>query len=871
MNAKAVVAVIGCACALAVRADVRYMIGDDVSPYSSFNSTGRWDVAEAPCADNDYFTRGRSMRTPDAGAVGDAHVFQGDSLTVDGGALAFKSAGTVTVGSLIMKDGNFAHWQGGLAQDARLFGNIDIPAGFYGKFQCTEGENDTRIFRVHASITGSGTLEMEMGNSNHTVNVKGVDLLGDNTGFTGRMLLRGFGRVTLPNEEALGTPPASFVADHLMLQGATLRATNSLTLNDPTRGIRLDNTVSPGGQRYPWGVFEVAGVNTMTVACVISGPGAFIKRGSGTLLLATNNMYTGATRVEAGTLRFDPDFDAISGTVAVTGATAAVAGYGTLGAVTLEAGGTLMAEGGGWDVASLDVRGGLLGIDLASVADPDVAMIRVSGALAKSAFGAVIVNAVTNGMSAETVYKVLTASNLSALKDADFCVNPPWLGTLSRSEDGTTLLFTPTFPEDIAFKTVGGDTMNDTGFTNSNWTTGLPPEAGKTYVSQAHELRLPPGGNPTFAGDRLIMDGRNISLKNPTGIATITDLTVMNEAGMSMTEDGNSRLAGNIMLHPVLNAGKNYALQINGWSNRRSLHLYAALAGYGRLELRGVGVPEAGNSVYNLLGDNTDFYGIIRLNGNSNFWLRVNSEANVGGVLPEFRADALIFNGGGIGVTNDVTLTAGSGRGITLQAVGGTADTTSDTGSYQPGTPAEDRYYPGGATFRAESADVTLTVNLPITGAGSLTTAGAGTVVLGGDNSYTGLTSVVEGALRVTSPNAFGTSPVIVKAGATLQVPYPALLAMPNGVELSAVPIFEDGARVDVALAAGYEIRGSFTVPLFLLPAGADMDASAVPVASTVEGYSATVLTETEGEGVAERVRVSAKFWFNGGTMLLLQ
>ena len=870
MNAKLAVTVIGCACALAVRADNHNMTKNDDSPTSSFNTGVNWDDKAAPCPGHDYFTAGYSMRTPDAGDVADEHVFKGDSLAVNGGALAFKSKGSVTVDNLIMMSGNFAHWQGGLPQDARLFGNIEIPAGFYGKFQCTESENDTRIFRVHASITGSGTLEMEMGNSNFTANVKGVDLLGDNTGFFGRTLLRGFGRVTIPNEEALGVPPVSFVADQLMFQGSALRATNSLALDDPTRGIYLDNTVSPGGQRYPWGAFEVVGVNTMTVACVISGPGALIKRGTGMLLLAANNTYTGTTRVEAGTLRVAPGFSAVSGTMVVTGATAAVTGYGTLGAVTLDAGGTLMAEGSGWDVTSLDVLNGGLGIDLAS-ADPDVAMIRVSGALTKPAFGALSVNVNTNDALQETVYKVLTASNLPALKDVDFCVNPPWLGTLSRSEDGTTLLFTPTFPEDIAFKTVSGDTMNDTGFTNSNWTTGLPPEAGKTYVSQTYELRLPPSGNPTFAGDRLIMDGRNISLKNSTGTATITDLTVMNEAGMSMTEDGNSRLAGNIMLHPALASGKSFALQINGWSNRRSLHLYAALAGYGRLELRGVGVPEAGNSIYNLLGDNTNFYGIIRMNGNSNFWLRVNSETNVGGALPEFRADALIFNGGGLGVTNDVTLTAGSGRGITLQAVGGTADMTTDTGSYQPGTPAEDRYYPGGATFRAESADVTLTVNLPVTGAGSLSTAGAGTVVLGGDNSHTGLTSVVAGALRVTSPTAFGTSPVIVRAGAALQVPYPALPAMPNGVELGAVPVFEEGARIEVALASEYEIRGSFTVPLFLLPAGADMDASAVPVVSMVEGYSVTALTETVGNGATERVRVSARFWFNGGTMLLLQ
>ena len=873
MNAKLVMAVAGCVCALAAGAEDRWLTAGDASPYSSFNSTGRWNVVEAPCAGNDYFTRGKDMRSPDAGSVTDEHVFQGDSLTVDGGSLAWKSLGTVTVTNLILKSGNLSHWQGNLAQDARLFGNIEILSGYYGKFACAASVNETdrRIFRVYASITGSGLMEIEMGHPTQPATyVKGVELLGDNSGFTGRMLLRGLGKLMIPSEEALGAVPAAFAGNHMEFQGITLSVTNSVTLDDPTRGILFNNISDAGAQRYPWGALEVNGTNTLTVACVISGGGALIKRGPGTLLLATNNTYTGATVVEAGTLRFDPAFDAVSDTVTVTGATSVVAGTGTLVNVTLAAGGTLRAEGGGWDVANLNAGDGRVGIDLSS-ADPDVTMIRVSGALTKPAFGAVVLSVVTNGALADTAYRVLTVPNLAAFSDADFCVDPPWLGTLSRSGDGTTLLFTPTLPENIVFKGPGNDPMGETAFTNTNWTTGERPAPGKTYVCQLSDMRLPASGNNTFEGDRLIFDYRTLGLKNPSGTATIRDVTVMNDAVFSMMEDGNSRLAGRVMLHPVLASGKSHALKINGWSNLRTLHLYAELAGHGRMEMVGTGNPAAGNLVYNLLGDNTNYYGSILLNGNSNFWMRVSRASSVGGALAEFRADAVSFNGGGIGATNDVELAAGSNRGITLLAYGGTAGTTGDTGSFPDGTPAEDRRYPGGATFRAENAGVTLIVNLPVTGAGSLSTAGSGTVVLGGDNSYTGLTSVAAGTLRAASPNAFGTSPVVVRAGAALQVPYPALPAMPNGVELSAAPVFEDGARVEVALAAEYAVKGSLTVPLFLLPAGAVVDVAAVPVVSTVESYSATVLTETVGSGAAERVRVSAKFWFNGGTMLLLQ
>ena len=865
MNARTAIMVIGCVCALAVRADNRYMTANDASaPTSSFNTGANWDNKEKPCAGNDYFTAGNSMRTPDGGSVNDTHIFEGDSLTVNGGALAWKSAGTVTVSNLIFRGGNLAHWQGGLAQDARLFGNIEVPAGFSCKFQCTESENDNRFFRIHSAIRGAGTLEMEMGNSNYVAHVKGVELLGDNSGFSGRTVLRGFGKFMIPAEEALGVPLAAFTVNHLELNGATLSVTNSLTLDDPTRGILLNNVTLPSSQRYPWGVFEVSGTNMMTVACVIAGEGALIKRGSGTLLLATNNTYTGVTRVEAGTLRFDPEFDALSATVEVAGATAAVAGEGTLGTVTLSAGGTLLAEAGGWDVANMDAGDGRIGIDLSS-ADPDVARVRVNGALTKQAFGAFVVTAITNGARMGVTYQVLTAPNLAEFRDVDFCVHPPWLGTLSR--EGTALLFTPTFPEDIAFKTLS-DPMNDTGFTNANWTTGLPPEAGKTYVSQSREMRLPPGGDSTFAGDRVIMDNQNISLKNPTGIATIADLTMMNNASVSMTEHGNSRLAGRILLHPVLDAGRNNAMHIDGWSNHRSLHLFADLAGYGRLTMEGGGDPKTGVSVYNFLGDNADYFGAIDVRAaNSNFWIRVSCASSLGGALPAFRSDALTFNGGGLGATNDVTL-ADPNRGITLSATGSTGRMSNDSGSYPTNsiTLGIDRSHPGGGFLRAEEADVTLTVDLPITGAGSLSTVGPGTVVLGGGNSYTGLTSVLAGTLRVTSPNALGTGPLIVKAGATLEVPYPSA-AMPEGVALGEAPVFEDGARVTLALASGYTVDGNSKVPLFLFPTGTPLDPAAVPFVSTVEGYAATVSAETMGGSVL----VSASFRFTGGTVLMVQ
>jgi len=251
--------------------------------------------------------------------------------------------------------------------------------------------------------------------------------------------------------------------------------------------------------------------------------------------------------------------------------------------------------------------------------------------------------------------------------------------------------------------------------------------------------------------------------------------------------------------------------------------------------------------------------------GNTNFLMRVTSESNLGGVPPVFRADQITFNGGGISVTNDVTLDDAT-RGITLLASGGTAGTTADTGGFTNGTPVEVRRYEGGCVLRPESTDVVLTLTCPVTGAGSLTKAGNGTLVLGGSNSYTGLTSIISGALRPSSANAFGTGPVLVKSAGTLIRLYPDA-AMPNGVQLGSTITFESGAHVDIVLNEGFTHTGSITEPLFQLPPGGMIDPAAVPVRHSLENYKATVFTTEVGDS---RLQVSVKLKFQG-TLILLQ
>ena len=81
------------------------------------------------------------------------------------------------------------------------------------------------------------------------------------------------------------------------LKGGTLRATGTFGLFNGTAGTNNRAVVLTNLSG-----FEVTGQNALTVAGVVSGSGGFIKSDTGTLVLAANNTYTGATTVSGGML-----------------------------------------------------------------------------------------------------------------------------------------------------------------------------------------------------------------------------------------------------------------------------------------------------------------------------------------------------------------------------------------------------------------------------------------------------------------------------------------------------------------------------------------------------------------------------------------
>ena len=192
-----------------------------------------------------------------------------------------------------------------------------------------------------------------------------LTLKGPQSGYTdigGKTTING-GTVAIGGENWIGKNPAAFAADHLKLDGGTLRTTNSFAINDSNRGI----TLGSGG-----GTFSVDSGTTLTVSNLIAGSGSLTKTGVGTLTLSATNTYSGATAVGGGTLRVSGSLAADSAVTVNSNAT--LAGTGTVhGAVTAENGG-IVAPGG--SAGALNV--GSLALNASSVCSFELAETNAS-------------------------------------------------------------------------------------------------------------------------------------------------------------------------------------------------------------------------------------------------------------------------------------------------------------------------------------------------------------------------------------------------------------------------------------------------------------------------------------------------------------
>lgn len=111
--------------------------------------------------------------------------------------------------------------------------------------------------------------------------------------FTGKSAITG-GTLAITNESALGANPATFAADQLFIDNATISVGQPATFRNLNRGV----TIGAGGATLSHGA------NAITISNNVAGAGSLTKVGSGSLTMAGTNTYTGGTVINDGQVNY---------------------------------------------------------------------------------------------------------------------------------------------------------------------------------------------------------------------------------------------------------------------------------------------------------------------------------------------------------------------------------------------------------------------------------------------------------------------------------------------------------------------------------------------------------------------------------------
>ncbi len=289
-----------------------------------------------------------------------ANTYTGGTV-VESGTLSFFNTGSVT-GDLLIKSAGTVNLFGTLGANLQGTGTVFFSGGtatltgdntFTGTTRITAGTLQLGVGPGGTGIAGgatgsyAGDIFLDGINASLRFNRSNDYTYAGSVTGTGSLAKRGLGKITLTGAStytgftsiergtlaiaanaALGSAPASATASMIRFSnGAALETLASFTL-DANRGIALNI----GG-----GALSPAANTTLTYGGIITGTGALTKSGAGTLVLSGTNTYSGTTSVTAG--RLDLDGSAANSAFTVNGGT--LGGHGTIGALTIGAGGTL--------------------------------------------------------------------------------------------------------------------------------------------------------------------------------------------------------------------------------------------------------------------------------------------------------------------------------------------------------------------------------------------------------------------------------------------------------------------------------------------------------------------------------------------------
>ena len=498
-----------------------------------------------------------------------------------------------------------------------------------------------------------------------------------------------------------------------------------------------------------------------TISGVISGTGAFTKVGSGTLTFSANNTYTGDTTISAGKLT-------VSGTLADTtdvinsgtydvDTTDTIQSLSGSGAVELASGITLTTGDSGDDTVSGIISGpgsltkagsGTLTFSANNTYTGDTTIsagtLKLTGTLANTND---VINSGTYDVDATDTIQSLSGSGAVELANGITLTSGDsgndevsgvvsGAGSFEKAGSGTlTFSGNNTYTGDT---TISAGTLKLTGTLSDSSdvinsgtydvdatdTIQSLSGSGAVELASAITLTTGDGGNDTVSG---VISGAGALTK--AGSGTLTFSTNNTYTGDTTISAGTLTVSGTLAdTTDVINSGTydvDASDTIQSLSGSGAVELASGITlttgDSGNDTVSGIisgagALTKAGSGTLTLSGSNT-YSGSTTLGSGT---IAISSSANLGATPGSADADNIIFNGGTLNTTG--TFTLGSNKGITMTG-NGSINTNSST---------------------------TLTYGGIATGSGALTKLGTGVIILSGNNTYTGDTTISAGTFRVS-------------------------------------------------------------------------------------------------------------------------
>lgn len=626
-------------------------------------------------------------------------------ITITGGTLGFSALGSIGAGALIFDGGTLRYNAGNTAD---ISGRVVTLAAGGGTIN-TNGNDATFANPIGnggaggLTKSGAGTLTLAPANTQ-----------------TGATTITG-GSLAISTNDGLGAPAAGA---GITLDGGTLVTTATFVLDNAGANAR-PITVGAGG-----GAIDVAAASTFTLPGTLNGTGILTKAGTGTLVLPNATTFAGGTVINAGAVQLGNGAALATSPLTVNSAAGLLFANGITAATLPSLAGT-----GSFDLTN-DLTAPVT-LTVGSAASANFAgAIGGLGGLTKVGIG----TQTLTGLNTYTGGTLVSGGVLQIGTGGGITGGPASVAAVGGSQlvvNGGTLAATGT-------STIGNGSL---GFLLSSGSASLGPVTMNDNTNNTTLVRIDGG---TFSADSFTMR-RNASAVVGVPAAGFTNLgvyvtggTVTLAGGMDLGNgnaasnvgarfDGGTVTIGGVVTIGGTHGARYGVLDVNGATFTSTDAVTGVLVGTG-----------ATNPDYFLIRAGTATVERIQLGAGTN---GSTSEVNLSG-------GSLYVGSGGI-VQGSTGATFVASVRLGNATLGAKADWTSSLGVTLTGNVT------GGVTIKAaDAADVAhdITLNGVLSGTGALTKAGAGKLILGGANTFTGSTLVTLGTLELANVNALAGS-----------------------------------------------------------------------------------------------------------------